>query len=1734
MLKVMPERANEDGSMRGSRVNFSDEGASRSHTCIPPVSDPTSEPPGMAPRGGIRRGLEHLSTHISSGNSSGKVSPALHSVSSYHKSKSGLASTRFKTDTGSLDLEPHPVGELQNSSSAPIPEPAICKETSIAGAPHPGNPASLLQHPMPAAGPDMCAQPPVTTSAPAAYHTPKAVALGCLEAVLAACVALASCSLGSKPDRNSNGSAHSRQGSCSQALVPSPPAPPPQHEQGLSWLAWVTPRALSTDDAWWPYWNQLCVAAAVATGFTAPFTMAFVGMDDLSVLSWDVMEFFLVGIFCGDIVISFFLEYDDPDTGLPVSDLRLIMKHYLGGMFTLDVLFTLPWEKVVQGMLRVEPDTTTWLLIGLLRLLALGRLYRITSYVAGLEYRMVLPQTALILLRNNMYILFSCHLAGMVFYLIARLEHFRPESWVGRNYERFDGLSLTGRYIYSLYFSMAAFSGLGDNDFYVASVPEAVVMLVYLLFNLLLGAYILGTVTMLLTKGDKRMKLFRDRVTNLRSYGKINELPQRLMTAMEAHVELHFQSEQASDEQVLAIFPQTIRRRVLRHLYIKPIKECHLFAGCKPKYLDAVLAAGRVELFMPREQIIADGDIVNEIIVLLEGEVESCVAGAPPAHLRAGARKVHKSRSGPSQAMLHRIKSRAAEGAEEKGGGRESYEGMRQQYTSKKGRSSTQDFNRQSTSLPLTAGSVTMDKAPSFGRTSSMNFSEAGSDVSMVEEGALSAAPSSRRTRKQQVAEDGFVTRKEPGAAFGAISFFTELPSQESVWSSSVIKVLVLNRTAFQELLTAFPQQTRKMLQNLDDHTVETVTQELLDSLDASKRMSEDVVQALHLLAIRDVRPTDLTTSVLMEMRGLLKAHQRPMLDNMGKVKDALAKYVRKVDQEIVYEFLNNCSGGDEAAVRAALSGGMSPNAADYDKRTGLMLACHEGHAGLVRMLLEAGADPQLKDSFSGTAMWECVKMCHNEIIEILLEFGATLGMEGYAVSSQMCQFVREGDMVQLSRMLRAGANPNQLDYSSNSPLHVAVLCGNLTAAQLLVSEGSARVDFKDALGKTPYDEAVRLGNRPIMEFLKDLTDAAVSETAMLARNTDFLNACSSGNAATVTRMLKAGQDPDTANYDKRTGLMLACHGGHENIVTLLLTNGADPMKQDSANNTAMWEAVTTKRHAIIDLLLQYGGGLGMEGVAVSCTMGRLLLEEDLPMLQSLIKAKADPDIEDYLGHTPLHVAASLGNLHAVRLLVEDANACVDPVDLHGRTPLDCARSRSHWQLVEYLEPLTQAAAQGVIKSRDNAYGPPAVTLMGYFTRVVVPPKPAEPTHHQPLSPSRLSSQRLSPDPHGTSSLLSPFVVPKFSTTTQPSSVLRSSSKLVAFAADAQVVVSPHPASRPPAPAAVVVGSLLNQHQGGVEAGYHHTLPHQQGDLQAAHHAGNQAEAQAQAPGPRVPLLQLATVRDTAQLQGVEAFPGQLSSLTEGEEGHHSTAWPPGRPYGPGLTIPDPTIPCQTQTPLRHFGSVSGAHYPEQQGVLPSPSQASWGPGGGHAQLVGGGLPSPRGMTRLASVSPTTLLSTLPHGPAPFRLASLKQAQGGLVSGEPGAVEGPGAGELGELRTLPPWTSSGQLQLRGSLPGGAGAAHQHGPQRAGMQSGMGSPSLQGAGGSGLGQQGGPGGAAPAGSGRTRRGSVVLLGAAGGQANVAAMRRMRRNTTAVEGQGGQDPVQTRVSGYGEVA
>ena len=49
---------------------------------------------------------------------------------------------------------------------------------------------------------------------------------------------------------------------------------------------------------------------------------------------------------------------------------------------------------------------------------------------------------------------------------------------------------------------------------------------------------------MLVVKSDKRSKVFRDRVTNLKQFSENNSVPDGLHRAMKEHLELHFHSEQ--------------------------------------------------------------------------------------------------------------------------------------------------------------------------------------------------------------------------------------------------------------------------------------------------------------------------------------------------------------------------------------------------------------------------------------------------------------------------------------------------------------------------------------------------------------------------------------------------------------------------------------------------------------------------------------------------------------------------------------------------------------------------------------------------------------------------------------------------------------------------------------------------------------------------------------------------------------------------------------------------------------------------------------------------------------------------------------------------------------------------------------------------------------------------------------------------------------------------------------
>jgi hypothetical protein len=83
---------------------------------------------------------------------------------------------------------------------------------------------------------------------------------------------------------------------------------------------------------------------------------------------------------------------------------------------------------------------------------------------------------------------------------------------------------------------------------------------------------------------------------------------------------------QVADEEVLSSFPAAIKRRVLRALYFEKLSHVYLlrapYFADKPEFIVTLLERGAVELFVANVVVVPKGRRVNDLLVLLHGELE--------------------------------------------------------------------------------------------------------------------------------------------------------------------------------------------------------------------------------------------------------------------------------------------------------------------------------------------------------------------------------------------------------------------------------------------------------------------------------------------------------------------------------------------------------------------------------------------------------------------------------------------------------------------------------------------------------------------------------------------------------------------------------------------------------------------------------------------------------------------------------------------------------------------------------------------------------------------------------------------------------------------------------------------------------------------------------------------------------------------------------------------------------
>lgn len=199
---------------------------------------------------------------------------------------------------------------------------------------------------------------------------------------------------------------------------------------------------------------------------------------------------------------------------------------------------------------------------------------------------------------------------------------------------------------------------------------------------------------------------------------------------------------------------------------------------------------------------------------------------------------------------------------------------------------------------------------------------------------------------------------------------------------------------------------------------------------------------------------------------------------------------------------------------------------------------------------------------------------------------------------------------------------PSADDIAAYAGLHAAAATGNLPAIEQALTDATA-LQGRDARQRTPLHVAVHLGHREA-----------------------------------VTRLLRAGADPNALDFQSYDALTIAAVADDLPMVQALLAGGA---RADNITSPYQGTALIAAAH------------LGHDGV-----------------VRALIAAGAPLDHVNNLGWTALIEAIVLGHgeqrhIRTLKALVE-AGADVHRPDRAGMTPLALARARGYGEMVQILQ----------------------------------------------------------------------------------------------------------------------------------------------------------------------------------------------------------------------------------------------------------------------------------------------------------------------------------------------------------------------------------------------------------------------------------------------------------------
>ncbi|GAY53227.1 hypothetical protein CUMW_147750, partial [Citrus unshiu] len=231
--------------------------------------------------------------------------------------------------------------------------------------------------------------------------------------------------------------------------------------------------------------------------------------------------------------------------------------------------------------------------------------------------------------------IYYTHTAACIFYYLATTLPPEKEgyTWIGSlklgdySYSNFRDIDIWTRYTTSMYFAIITMATVGYGDIHAVNLREMIFIMIYVSFDMVLGAYLIGNMTALIVKGSKTEK-FRDKMTDLIKYMNRNRLGRDIRDQIKGHMRLQYESNY-TEASVLQDIPVSIRAKISQTLYMPYIEKVSLFKGCSSEFINQI-SQGWCQITIKLKDNIPAAYLCNEDVGVGEDGSEETVSQLQP------------------------------------------------------------------------------------------------------------------------------------------------------------------------------------------------------------------------------------------------------------------------------------------------------------------------------------------------------------------------------------------------------------------------------------------------------------------------------------------------------------------------------------------------------------------------------------------------------------------------------------------------------------------------------------------------------------------------------------------------------------------------------------------------------------------------------------------------------------------------------------------------------------------------------------------------------------------------------------------------------------------------------------------------------------------------------------------------------------------------------------------------